>query len=197
VYGLSTTFNGNGIIGDGAAGSNAYGVWGRSANGIGGYFTGGTYALIADGRARVDILEIAGADVAEKFPSSDDNVEPGTVMEIDPENPGQLRMAREAYSTRVAGVVSGAGDIPTGTILGNLPGSEDAPAIALSGRVWVRCDAGSAAIAPGDLLTTSDTPGHAMKATQRERAHGTILGKSMTALAQGERGLVLVLVNLQ
>lgn len=197
VLGLSTTFNGNGVIGEAHAGSQAYGVWGRSANGIGGYFTGGTYALIADGRARVDILEIAGADVAEKFLSSDAGVEAGTVMEIDPEHPGQLRIAREAYSTRVAGVVSGAGDIPVGAVLGNLPGHENAPAIALSGRVWVRCDASRASIAPGDMLTTSDTSGHAMKAVERDRAYGTILGKSMTALAQGERGLVLVLVNLQ
>jgi hypothetical protein len=149
------------------------------------------------GRLKCGILEIAGADVAEKFPSSDDNVEPGTVMEIDAEHPGQLRIAREAYSTRVAGVVSGAGDISIGAVLGNLPGHENAPPIALSGRVWVRCDASQAAIAPGDLLTSSDTPGHAMKAADRERAYGTILGKSMTALAQGERGLVLVLVNLQ
>ncbi len=118
-------------------------------------------------------------------------------MEIDAEHPGKLRVSRQAYSARVAGVVSGAGDIPVGAVLGNLPGHEDAPAIALSGRVWVRCDAGDTAIAPGDMLTTSATPGHAMKAADRERAYGTILGKSMTALAQGERGLVLVLVNLQ
>ena len=31
----------------------------------------------------------------------------------------------------------------------------------------------------------------------RDRSHGAILGKAMTALARGERGLVLVLVNLQ
>lgn len=197
VSGTSLTFDGNGIIGRADIGNNAYGVWGQSAFGIGGYFTGGTYALVADGRARVGLLEISGADVAEKFLSSDENVEPGTVMEIDSENPGKLCVAREAYSSRVAGVVSGAGDIPIGAILGNLPGHENAPPIALSGRVWVRCDAGDAPIAPGDMLTTSDTPGHAMKAADRSRAYGAILGKSMTALAQGERGLVLVLVNLQ
>ncbi len=149
------------------------------------------------GRLKVGILEIAGADVAEKFPSSDGRVEPGTVMEIDPDNPGQLRVTREAYSSRVAGVVSGAGDIPMGAVLGNLPGHENAPAIALSGRVWVRCDASQAAITPGDMLTTSDTPGHAMKAVDRNRSHGAVLGKAMSVLAKGEQGLVLVLVNLQ
>ena len=143
------------------------------------------------------VLTVTGADLAEKFPSSDAKVDPGTVMEIDPEHPGRLRVAREAYSSRVAGVVSGAGDIPVGAVLGNLPGHEDAPPIALSGRVWVRCDASKASIAPGDLLTSSDTPGHAMKAADRERSYGAVIGKSMTGLAQGERGLVLVLVNLQ
>jgi len=143
------------------------------------------------------VLTVTGADVAEKFPSREDKVEPGTVMEIDPQHPGELRVAREAYSSRVAGVVSGAGDIPAGAILGNFPGSENAPAIALSGRVWVRCNAGTAAIAPGDLLTSSDVEGYAMKAADRERSHGAIIGKAMSALSSGERGLVLVLVNLQ
>jgi hypothetical protein len=81
-------------------------------------------------------------------------------------------------------------------VLGNLPGFEDAPSIALSGRVYVWCDASSGAIESGDLLTTSDTPGHAMKAVDPHRAHGAALGKAMTALASGQ-GTVLVLVSLQ
>ena len=118
------------------------------------------------------------------------------VAEIDPDNPGKLRIVRGAYSRRVAGVVSGANGLPTGAILGNLPGSENAPPIALSGRVWVYCDATENAIEPGDLLTTSGTPGHAMKVTDYPRAQGAILGKAMSRL-DGEKGLVLVLVTLQ
>jgi hypothetical protein len=57
------------------------------------------------------------------------------------------------------------------------------------------CDASFGAIAPGDLLTSSDTPGHAMKASDHERSHGCVIGKAMTGLEEG-RGLVLVLVNL-
>jgi len=143
------------------------------------------------------VLAITGADVAEKFPCSEAKPEPGAVMEVDPRNPGKLRLARSAYSTRVAGVVSGAGDLPAGAVLGHLRESEDGPPIALSGRVYVNCDAGNAAIEPGDLLTTSDTAGHAMKAIDRERSHGAILGKAMTRLKRDERGLVLVLVSLQ
>ncbi len=151
--------------------------------------------LVVNGTTSTKVLQITGADLAEKFPSSD-CAEPGMVMEIDPENPGLIRMARGAYNQRVAGVVSGANDFPAGAILGHLPGNEDAPPIALSGRVWTHCDASEAAIAPGDLLTTSATPGHAMKAVDRNRSHGAVIGKAMTSLQTG-RGMVLVLVNLQ
>lgn len=147
----------------------------------------------------VPIIAITGADVAEKIPTSEqaEAVEPGTVMEIDPINAGKLRVSRGAYNRRVAGVVSGAGDLPVGAILGNLPGHENAPAIALSGRVWVKCDAARHAIEPGDLLTTSETAGHAMKVADNAAATGATIGKAMSSLKQGETGLVLVLVNLQ
>jgi hypothetical protein len=117
-------------------------------------------------------------------------------MEIDPEHPGELRVARGAYNRRVAGVVSGANGLAAGAILGNLPGSEDATPIALSGRVWTLCDASNAGIEPGDLLTTSDTPGHAMKVTDHARAQGAKIGKAMTSLESG-KGFVLVLVQPQ
>ena len=56
--------------------------------------------------------------------------------------------------------------------------------------------ASSSPIKPGDLLTTSDTPGHAMKVSDHVKAHGAILGKAMSPLRQG-KGMVLVLVTLQ
>ncbi len=149
----------------------------------------------SDGVTIVKVLEITGADLAEKFPSSE-KLEPGMVAAIDSANAGKLCLARGEYNRCVAGVVSGANDFAVGAVLGNLPGTEDAPPIALSGRVYVWCDANSGAIQPGDLLTTSDTPGHAMKAVDRERSHGAVIGKAMEHLESG-RGLVLVLVNLQ
>jgi len=68
--------------------------------------------------------------------------------------------------------------------------------IALSGRVYALATAANGPIKPGDLLTTSEVSGHAMKATDRERWDGAIIGKAMSTLESGE-GLVLVLVNLQ
>ena len=57
-------------------------------------------------------------------------------------------------------------------------------------------------ISPGDLLTTSSTPGHAMKAEPvtiegvEIYAPGTILGKALEPLEEGT-GVILVLVTLQ
>ncbi|MCX7993349.1 MAG: hypothetical protein N2651_06740 [Fimbriimonadales bacterium] len=148
------------------------------------------------GTARVNVLEIEGADLAEKFPTTD-TVEPGMVVEIDPDNHGNLRLARGAYNKRVAGVVAGANGLSKGIVLGNLEGRETHAPIAISGRVWVYADATRHAIEPGTLLTTSDKPGYAMAVRDRDRAHGAILGKAMTRLEKGKTGMVLVLVNLQ
>ncbi len=155
-------------------------------------------ALHVIGNARVNVLEVTGADLAERFPTVDDApMAPGMVVEIDPDNVGHLRLAQGEYSPLVAGIVSGANGLPAGTVMGNLPGAEDGPAIALSGRVWVYCDAAEHAIEPGALLTTSPTPGHAMRAADPDRAHGAVIGKAMSSLGKGETGLVLVIVGLQ
>ncbi|MCS7300294.1 MAG: hypothetical protein NZ556_01890 [Fimbriimonadales bacterium] len=152
--------------------------------------------LVVNGTAKVDALQIVGGDVAEKFPVLGE-VEPGMVVEIDPDNPGHLRKARGAYNKRVVGVVSGANNLPAGAILGHLEGSESHTPIAISGRVWVYADATKCAIEPGDLLTTAEKPGYAMKARDPRKSHGAILGKAMTRLEKGKTGLVLVVVNLQ
>ncbi|MEZ4623192.1 MAG: hypothetical protein R2867_47885 [Caldilineaceae bacterium] len=136
-------------------------------------------------------------DLAEPFAMTDaDAIEPGMVVAIDPENPGQLRLADSAYDRTVAGIVSGAGGINAGLVMQQegalMAGSHP---VALTGRVYAWADATAASIEPGDLLTTSDTPGHAMKVSDYENAHGAIIGKAMTELEEGT-GLVLVLVTL-
>lgn len=159
--------------------------------------TNTVFEVANDGTTSVTTLHITGgADLAENFPVSG-AVTPGTVVEIDPDHPGQMRIACGAYNRRVAGVISGANDLGAGMVLGDLPGLDGAQPIALSGRVWVQCDARSGAISPGDLLTTAERPGHAMRVDDFDRAHGAVLGKAMSSLAAGETGMVLVLVNLQ
>lgn len=150
-----------------------------------------------DARIRTEVLEITGgADLVESFGTGGEAHEPGSVLAIDVEREGELVLAAEPYDPRVAGVVSGAGGVQPGLHLGQRGVLEGETPVALTGRVYVRCNAESGAIRPGDLLTTSSTPGEAMRAADRERAFGAVLGKALGSL-EGERGLVLVLVGLQ
>ncbi len=157
-------------------------------------------SLQIEGTGTVNILEITGgSDFAEDFNVNDSSdVEPGTVVVIDAENAGQLKVSQTAYDRTVAGIVSGAGGLSVGMRMGQKGTVADGDhPVALSGRVYCKVDATLAAVAPGDLLTTSNTPGHAMKVLDHAQATGAIIGKAMTPLAQGETGLVLVLVSLQ
>jgi hypothetical protein len=163
--------------------------------GIGTSSPGPTATLDVSGTARVNVLHIdGGADLAEPFEIvGRENVEPGMVVCIDPKNPGQLRIADKGYDRMVAGIVSGANGLNPGITMqqgGVLAGSFP---VALSGRVYGLADASYGAIQPGDMLTTSDTPGHVRKVTDYDKAHGAIVGKAMTALDEGQ-GLVLILV---
>ena len=135
-----------------------------------------------------------GLDYAEGFHVSDAaQAAPGTVLTIDPVNAGQLRVSSVAYDRRVAGIVAGANDLGSGVKLG---GQQFDHNVALAGRVYCNVEATTEGIEPG-VLTTSATPGYAMKAVDRARAPGAILGKAMERLPRGSRGLVLVLVTLQ
>jgi hypothetical protein len=158
-------------------------------------------ALHVVGTTRTGVLEITGgSDIAEPYcvaPSEGVHPEPGMVVSIDPDHVGKLRVSSDAYDTTVAGIISGANGVNVGLTLrqegskvadGSLP-------IANVGRVWCWVDADSGAVKPGDLLTTSHTPGHAMKADP-SKANGASLGKAMSRLDSG-KGMVLVLVGLQ
>ena len=146
--------------------------------------TGAAVAEIGEG---LDYSE--GFDVTEQT-----GITPGTVMVIDAENPGKLTVSRSAYDSKVAGIVAGGKGLGSGVRLGVGQFDYD---VALAGRVYCNVDATEAGVEPGDLLTTSANVGHAMKATDYDRARGAILGKAMEKLEQGQKGQILVLVTLQ
>jgi hypothetical protein len=154
------------------------------------------------GVTNVRTLKIhGGADLSERFDvatSTDEAVEPGTVVTIDPDGSGRLTVSDEPYSTRVAGIIAGAGGIEPGMVMHQegVAETEGQHPVALTGRVYAKADASNGPIRPGDLLTTSRRPGHAMRATDSARANGAILGKAMTRLDE-ETGTVLVLIGLQ
>jgi hypothetical protein len=151
------------------------------------------------GRITTNELQITGgSDLSEFFNLSDyEAIEKGMVVSIDENNPGHLKICHTAYDKKVAGIVSGANNIDPGLIMsqkGTIADGEHL--IALSGRVYCKTDATKSPVEIGDMLTTSDIPGFAMKATDKEKASGAIIGKAMTSLKSG-KGLVLVLVSLQ
>ena len=140
-----------------------------------------------------DIVLTNGADCAEEFDVAD-SAGSGTVMVIGDDE--ALRPSAEPYDRRVAGVVSGGGEYKPALLLDRRASSRPRSAVALVGKVCCKVDADHGAIKVGDLLTTSPTPGHAMRASDRDRAFGAVIGKALQALESGQ-GLIPILVALQ
>lgn len=155
------------------------------------------------GNARIvtDEFEIrGGSDVTENFDIREDNtvsIAKGLLVSIDENSKGKLEITRKAHDSKLVGVVSGANGIKPGMIMGqdNTIADGDYP-ISLVGRAYVWADASYGKIKAGDLLTSSNTPGHAMKVKKYRKAKGSIIGKALTELDDG-KGYVLVLINLQ
>jgi len=147
-----------------------------------------------DVEVRGDIRFISGhADCAEDFDIAE-AVDPGTVMVLGEE--GALRQSHQAYDKRVAGVISGAGSYKPGLVLDKQDSATARLPIGLIGKVYCKVDAQASPIEIGDLLTTSTTPGHAMKASDPLRAFGSVIGKALGALKEGQ-GLIPILIALQ
>jgi hypothetical protein len=186
---ISNTANQPGLRIDSSAGTNALEIY-NTEGGQNLIFrvertTGNVYA---DGN-----FTGGGADVAERIDVTE-AVEPGDVVEIDPDNPGKFRKAREALSTRVAGVISTA----PGVVLGNKSAEHNdaRPILALAGRVPVKVTAKYGAIAVGDLLVSSPIPGYAMKCPEKSQCIGAVIGKALEPLAEGS-GLIEVQIVLR
>jgi hypothetical protein len=179
-----------------AASDTGMGVDARSQQGIGIYGKGGKYAGYFEGVVMVTgDVQLQNADCAEEFDvSATEEIEPGTVMVID--SNGLIRQNTKAYDRCVAGVVSGAGDLKPGLVLCKQPGRTSSMPIALIGRVYCKVDADIGSIQIGDLLTTSSTPGHAMKVSEQNRAFGAVIGKALQPCLSGQ-GLIPGLVALQ
>ena len=127
--------------------------------------------------------------------SSEESYESGDVLVIDPSGNG-VRLSYEAYDTGVIGVVAPDATVDgNGEILAVIMGAHGPIAEDGSRLVgYVKADASYGAIQAGDLLTTSETPGHAMVASDPKI--GTILGKALEPLAEGQ-GLIRVFITLQ
>jgi hypothetical protein len=142
------------------------------------------------------LVDSTPADFAEVLPAETD-LEPGDVLVIGPD--GRLVRSTTPYDPAVAGVYSTRPSYVGGAA--NLDQAGFAP-LAVMGIVPVKASAENGPINPGDLLTTSSTPGHAMKASPVTvngvtfYPSGVILGKALEGLQEGT-GTILMLVMLQ
>jgi len=155
-----------------------------------------SYKLDVNGTIRAtSVIGAVYQDVAEWVPSAE-QLEAGTVVVLRPGHSNEVTASREAYDTKVAGVVSA----QPGVLLGQA--GDGKSMIATTGRVRVRVDATKHPIAVGDLLVTSDEVGAAMYSQPIEIAGvtihrpGTIIGKALEPLESGT-GEILVLLSLQ
>ncbi len=157
------------------------------------------FKIRADGNVYCDgSFNGGGADVAERI-SIAGAVEPGDLVEIDPEHPQRFRLSSSRASTLAAGVISS----DPGLVMGNRPrendgvqpkGSKEA-ALALAGRAPVKVCDENGPVKIGDLLVASSRPGYAMRAGT-EPAPGTVVGKALEPLA-GKDGKVAALLMLR
>jgi hypothetical protein len=151
--------------------------------------TGNEYAYTRTG---------SGGDLAELF-STSEPMEPGDVAVIAPGS-CLLKACDAASDTRVAGVVSAQPSLLLG--IDRPSAAPGCAMVALAGRVKCKVDASYGAISVGDLLVTSPTRGHAMKAPEVTVrgcpvfGSGAILGKALQPLESG-RGRIEVLVGLR
>ncbi len=153
-----------------------------------GLFSGGTANTTP--YISMTIIEVAasGADLAEIYASRDDTLSPGDVVSLDSSLEAGVKKSSVAYDKQVLGIVS---TNPAMTIGGIEENDSKAVPVALSGRVPVKVSTENGSIVAGDYLTTSSTPGVAMKATKV----GSIIGTAMSGFDGDHIGQVLVFVK--
>jgi hypothetical protein len=207
IMGLTTHTEGTGVYGGGtsAAGGKQIGVRGETNTGVG--VQGQSFGAGLAGKF-IGHVEVTGnlnmssptsdlvlGDVAESFSTQHGEIiEPGTVVVLDKD--GLVRAADEAYDKRAVGVISGAGNYRPAIVLDKQSSQAGHLPVALMGKVCCKVDTQYSPIGVGDLLTTSPTPGHAMKACDPLKAFGSVIGKALRGLDAG-RGEIPILVALQ
>jgi len=146
--------------------------------------------VFADGDYYGNKFKSGNADLAEKVKVSE-SVQPGDVIGFNPDNPKVYRKTRRAYSPFLAGVVSS----KPGMILSDKKGfTSGNMKLALLGTVPVKVTAINGPITPGDLLTPSPKPGHAMVCKDKSKCSGSLIGKALESF-KGNEGKIRILLT--
>jgi hypothetical protein len=115
-------------------------------------------------------------------------------MAIDEKASDGFALSRTPYSTLVAGVYS----TQPGMLASTHPMEPEKFAaevpLAMFGIVPCKVSAENGAISRGDLLVSANTPGYAMKGTDRTKMLGAIIGKALDPLPTGT-GVIRVLLS--
>jgi hypothetical protein len=126
----------------------------------------------------------SGADLAENY-SSTQSLKPGDVVTFTGGAEGtEVVKSTDPYQAALAGVIS---SDPSLTISSKTKGYP----LALAGRIPVNVTDENGEIKAGDYLTSSSTPGKAMKATTT----GPILGRALTGLDSGSGSVLMFVAN--
>ncbi len=198
------------LIGSGSAATSQFVEFERGAD--------VEFRVDGDGEVFTDVGVTTPADFAEMIRVSTGaaTVEPGDVLVIDPSSPRSVVKSTSAESSLVCGVYSTKPGVvgserewdvpaPAGSLEAaageRIPLKRDDMArlygevpVAVVGIVPTKVSAENGPIRPGDLLVTSSTPGHAMRADDPRT--GTVVGKALGSLGAGT-GVIKILVTLQ
>ncbi len=167
-----------GVVANAGATLHSYSLCASTATGDTDVMSYGLYAMVID----------TGADLAEIYTSNDPTLQPGDVVSYDQSLKAGMKKSTSAYDNNLLGIIT--------THPGSVIGSVDSEGIlalpvALSGRVPVKVSTENGEIKAGDYLTSSSTPGVAMKATKA----GTIIGQAMAGFSGENVGSVLAFVK--
>lgn len=200
--------------------SYAYGYSSSSGNIYSGYFTSynagtgenrGLYATLRTG---------AKSDLAEYIYDNNRETEAADVVVADENGKENIVKSTKPYQSSVVGIVSTDPHLLMGTelVLDEESGEDiegvSAAKLALAGRVPCKVTDENGSIKPGDMVTSSSTPGHAMKWTlidvtkakdfeelktmmaENEKRRNAVIGKALESHVSGT-GKIIVLVSLQ
>jgi hypothetical protein len=204
------------------AGLTYYSGYFYSAGGTEGTYKGLYADLINTPEINATKINGVSSDVAEYIYDTYANTEPADVVIADPNNKISVTKSERSYQTSVVGVISTKPMLTMGNELISdettgdpLPNPKPCARLALTGRVPVKVTGENGAIVPGDYVTTSSTPGHAMKWTlldvntakdfddlkkilsENERRRNAIIGKAVESFSGSGTGKIMVLISLQ
>ncbi len=164
---------------------------------------------LIEGRPKVFHIDfngtyVAGSDFAEAMPALGGKAgfEPGDVLVLSSASAGAVEKASRPYDVRIVGIYSTRPGVLGADKDGTSRVDPDELPVAIIGIVPTKVSTENGPVQPGDLLTTSSTPGYAMKASPvlvggvEIYRTGTTLGKALEPLKEGT-GVIKVLVTLR